>query len=150
MATSIDVLVAELRSFRDRKVVLKELRTGIRKPFPAVRRAIKDRARTTLPKRGGLNRWAASTRVNLAVKASSRAASVTVKGGRNSLGGRSDINALDRGRVRHPSWGRRGPGQWHSQTVAPGFFTEPVTEAAEWRVEIDRALDRATAQIRRG
>lgn len=150
MATSIDEFVRELRSFRDRKVVLKELRAGIRKPLPAVRKSIRARATETLPSRGGLNKWAASIRINLAIKTSSRAASITIKGGRNSTGGRSDMNALDRGRVRHPSWGRRSRGSWHTQSVPPGFFTKPVEEATEWRAEIDKALDRATEQIRRG
>ena len=44
MATSIDQLVRELRGFRARKAVLKELRAGIRQPFPAVRAAIKESA----------------------------------------------------------------------------------------------------------
>jgi hypothetical protein len=150
MATSMDQFVRELRAFNNKKAVLKELRLGIRRPFPAVRKKIKKSAIDTLPKRGGLNKWAASTRVTLRIRASGRAAGVTVVGGRNSSGGRSDVNALDRGRVRAPSWGRRGPGSWHSQAVPPGFFTNPVTEATEWHEEIDRAVDTAFDQIRRG
>lgn len=150
MATDIDQFVRELRSFNDRKVILKELRVGIRRPFPAVRKSIKSRALDTLPKRGGLNRWAASTRITLMTRFSGRKAGVTVKGGRNSAGGRSDIRALDRGRVRAPSWGRKHKGDWHTVLVPDGFFTEPVTEAKEWRDEIVSSVDRATQQIRRG
>jgi hypothetical protein len=146
MATDIDAFVRELRGFRERKVVLKEMRAAIRRPFPIVKQRIKDWALTTLPKRGGLNAWAAATKVTLSVKTSGRSAGVIVKGRR----GTHDINAIDRGRVRHPSWGRRGAGQWHTQTVPAGFFTRPVTEATEWHDEIDKAVDVATAQIRRG
>jgi hypothetical protein len=150
MAVSIEEFVRELRGFQDRKVVLKELRKGIRRPFPAVRKAVRKNAVDTLPKSGGLGKWASGIRINLRIKTTSRAASVTVVGGRNSAGGRSDIKALDRGRVRAPSWGRRGKGSWHTQTVPVGFFTKPVTEAKEWHDEIDKSVDTAFDQIRRG
>ena len=151
MAVSIDEFARELRTFRDRQVVLKSLRVAIRKPFPSVRSRIKANALATLPRRGGLNAWVAAIKVTLSIKASSpRSAGVVVKGGRNSAGGRSDIKAIDRGRVRAPSWGRRGPGQWHTVTVKSGFFTDPVTEATEWREEIDKAVDDAFNSIRRG
>jgi hypothetical protein len=150
MATSLEQFGRELRGFRDRKVILRELRVGIRKPLPAVRKRIKERAVSTLPSGGGLGKWAASTRVSLTTRFTGRKAGVTVKGGRNSSGGRSDLRALDRGRVRHPSWGKRGQGEWHTQTVPSGFFTDPVAEATEWREEIVNAVDRATEQIRRG
>jgi len=150
VATDISRFVQELRGFRERKAVLKELRIGIRRPFPAVRKRIKASAIANLPKRGGLNKWAASTRVTLRIKTSGRAAGVTVVGGRNSAGGRSDIKALDRGRVRAPSWGRKGQGDWHSQTVSPGFFTDPVTQANEWHDEIEKSVDTAFDAIRRG
>lgn len=150
MATDIDQFVRELRGFRERKAVLKELRSGIRRPFPAVRKAIRKNATDILPRKGGLGKWASGIRINLRIKTTARAAGVTVVGGRNSEGGRSDIRALDRGRVRAPSWGRRGKGAWHTQTVPPGFFTKPVTEAKEWHDEIDRSVDTAFDQIRRG
>lgn len=150
MATDIDQFVRELHSFRERKVILKELRSGIRKPFPKVRAAIKQRALATLPKRGGLNVWVSKIRVSLAVKTGANKVTVTVKGGRNSSGGRSDMKAMDRGRVRHPSWGRRGIGQWHNQAVPAGFFTKPVEEANEWRDEAVASVDRATEELRRG
>jgi hypothetical protein len=151
MAVSIDQFAREIKTFRDRKVVLKAMRVAIRKPFPSVRAAIKANALTTLPKRGGLNAWVAAIKVTLSIKSSSpRSAGVVVKGGRNSTGARSDIRAIDSGRVRAPSWGRRGPGQWHTVTVQPGFFTTPVVEAKGWHEEIDKAVDDAFNTIRRG
>lgn len=151
MATDIEAFVRELRAFDDRRAVMKALRADIRKPFPDLRRAIKARALDTLPGGGGLNAWAASTRITLSTRAASRSVTVTLKGGRNSSGGRSDIRALDRGRVRHPSWGRRGRGQWHTQTVAAGFITKPVTEsAAVWHDVSVAAVDKAFDQLRNG
>jgi hypothetical protein len=151
VAVNIQQFARELKVFEGRKLVLKSLRAAIRKPFPSVRARIRARAKATLPKAGRLNAWAAAVRINLAVKATTgRSAGVIVKGGRNSAGGRSDVRALDRGRVRAPSWGRRGPGQWHTQQVTPGFFTTPVVEATEWHAEIERAVDAAFDTVRRG
>jgi hypothetical protein len=150
MSESLERLVRDLKGFEDRKVVLAALRKNIRRPVPAVRKAIRARALDTLPSRGGLNAWAASVRITVAIRTAGRAAGVRLKGGRNSAGGRSDIKALDRGRVRHPSWGRRGAGQWHNQTVPAGFITKPVTESTEWRQACIDAVDEAVAVIGRG
>lgn len=151
MATDIRAFARELKGFRERKAVLKALRLAIRKPFPAVRAKIKANALATLPSGGGLNAWVAAARVSLGIKVNtSRSAGVTVKGGRNSAGQRSDIAAINRGRVRAPSWGRRGADQWHTQKVEPGFFSKPVLAADEWREEIDRAVQDAFDTIRRG
>jgi hypothetical protein len=147
---SLDDLIRDLRKFEGRKEVVKQLRKEIRKPVPAVRRVIKRRARTTLPKSGRLNKWAASTRITVKIKLAGRAAGVQLKGGRNSTGGRSDIKRLDKGRLRHPSWGRRGRGQWHTQDVMPGFFTSPATEIDQWRDAALKAVDEALEVIRRG
>jgi hypothetical protein len=148
VSESLTRLVAELRKFDDRKAVMRELRAEIRKPLPVIRKEIKARAETTLPRAGGLNRWAAGTKITLQVKMTGRSAGVRIKGGRNSKGGRSDIRALDRGRLRHPSWGRRGRGQWHTQQVIPGFFTRPATEADQWRQVCVDAVEKALRSIR--
>lgn len=150
MSESLERLVRDLRGFENRKVVLRELRRNIRRPVPAVRKAIRARALDTLPSGGGLNAWAAGIRITVVVRTSGRAAGVKLKGGRNSQGGRSDIRALDRGRVRHPSWGRRFRGQWHNQIVPAGFVTKPATESSEWRQACVDAVDQAVAVIGRG
>jgi hypothetical protein len=147
-SASVDAFVRELKGFNQRKEILKQLRTEMRKPLPSVRKKIKSRALTTLPKSGGLNKWAASTKITARIAVTGRAVKVTVRGGRNSAGGESDIKALDRGRVRHPSWGRRGRGQWHVQRVTEGFFTEPIVESPEWREACLAAVDRALETIR--
>jgi hypothetical protein len=150
LAESIQALVRDLRGFVRRKEVIKELRVGIRQPVPTVRKAIKANAIATLPAGGGLNRWVASTRVTAQIKITSYSARVRLRGGRNSARKRSDIDAIDRGRVRHPSWGRRGPGQWHSQAVSARFFTEPAASAPQWMPAIDDAVARAFDTLRRG
>jgi hypothetical protein len=147
---SFDDLVRDIRGFDRRREIVKALGQAIRKPVPAVRRAIKARALATLPHRGGLGAWVAASRVTTQVKLSGRTAAIRLKGGRNSRGGRSDIRAIDAGRVRAPSWGKRTTASWHSQTVTAGFFTKPASEADQWVRAADTAVDAALEQIRRG
>lgn len=150
MAVSIEQFIAELKAFDGRKEVVKQVRTDIRAMLPEIRKAVKANALATLPKRGGLNRWVAAIRITSSLSVSGRRVRLVVKGGRNSSGGRSDVDAIDRGRVRAPSWGRRGKGAWHNQTVEPGFFTKPVTDEGRLRAAADQAFDKALEQIRRG
>ncbi|WP_328850257.1 hypothetical protein OG994_16625 [Micromonospora globbae] len=151
MTGNLDDLIRDLNNFNRRGEVVKQLRTEFRKPVPAVRKAIRKRALTDLPARGGLNRWTAKTRITAKVQISRRTVRVTLRGGRNSASGkRSDIRRLDQGRVRHPSWGRRGAGQWHTQAVRAGFFTGPATEIDQWRDACVRAANNAFDTIRRG
>lgn len=136
---------ALLKTTNDRKVILKQMRKDIRQPVPAVRKSIKARALSSMPKGGGLNKWVAATRITAQVKVSSRAITVKLKGGRNSRGGRSDIKAIDRGRLRAPTWGHK---PWHTQAVPSGFFSEPAEDSrAEWIAVVDQAVDTAIAQI---
>lgn len=145
------VVAAELKAFDGRRAVVKAMRKGMREPVPSIRKAIRQRATSTLPSSGGLNKWVASTRITATIKVGSRRVDMKLKGGRNSSGGRSDINAIDRGRVRAPSWGRRGPGAWHTQTVPAGFFSQPAEAEADAVLRtIDREVDRALDTIRRG
>jgi hypothetical protein len=150
VSTTIKQFVRELRAFADRREVTKQLRADLREPIPDVRRDIKASALATMPKRGGLNRWVASIRVTAQVSVSSTRVRVRVRGGRNSSKTRSDINAIDRGRVRHPAWGRRFARQWSTQSVPEQFFTRPAAEPARWEGVMDKALDRALERLRRG
>lgn len=145
------IVAAQLKGFDDRREVLKAMRKGLREPVGPIRKAIKARARADLPARGGLNRWVASTRVTAAIKIGARRIEMKLKGGRNSAGGRSDIAAIDRGRVRAPSWGRKGAGQWHTQNVRAGFFTDPAAAAKPQILDaVDDAVDQALDAIRKG
>lgn len=150
MATSLEQFARELRAFNDRKAVTKQLKADIRSPLPQMRKKIKGVALATLPKRGGLNKWVASIRINGPVKVTGSAVTLKLSGGRNSQSKRSDMKAIDRGRVRAPSWGRRNKGAWHTQQVQPGFFTDTVKDNKQmWLDVIEQAVDKATAILRR-
>lgn len=149
-STSLEKLAADLKGFSRKREVVKALKTEIRRPLPQVRKAIRRRALATLPKSGGLNRWVAKTRISNKVKLSGRGVSIRLQGGRKSGTGEADMRRLDMGTVRHPSWGRRGRGQWHVQRVTKGFFTEPAGETAQWETAVLAAVDKALASIARG
>lgn len=145
--TDWHIVAAELKAFDDRREVVKAMRKAIREPVPAIRKAIKDRAVETLPSRGGLGKWVASSRVNASVQVNSRRVRMRLRGGRNSSGGRSDINAINRGRVRAPAWGNRE--SWHTQTVPKDFFRGPAEDAADdVKDAIDKAVDVALDVLR--
>jgi hypothetical protein len=150
MATSFDQLVRELKGFREKREIVKAMSKGIRAGVAPVRKKIRQAAIDTLPAEGGLNQWVAKVRINLKIKTTGKSAGIKLTGGRNSSGGRSDVAAIDRGRVRAPSWGRRTRGNWHVQAVEPGFFTSTAAEASEWRSGVDGEVDQALEQLRRG
>lgn len=150
MATSFEQLVKELKAFDGRREITKAMGKGIRKAVAPARKAIKKVALSSLPKGGGLNVWVSKTRINVQIKTAGRRAGVKLKGGRNSEGGRSDMAAIDRGRVRAPSWGRRTRGSWHTVQVTPGFFTKTAADLPDWREKVDTEIDFALETLRRG
>jgi hypothetical protein len=143
---SWEIVYAEIKAFDDRRAVVAAMRKGIRQPVPTLRKAIKNRARQSMPKRGGLNRWLASARVNATIKVGSRGVTMKLVGSKRG----HDTKSIDAGRVRAPSWGRRGPGQWHTQTVPRDFFRGPAAAGTDHVIDaIDGAVDQALDTLRR-
>jgi hypothetical protein len=150
-SSSLEALIRDLKGFERRKEVVKALRKEIRQPVPALRKRIKERALSVMPKRGGFNAWLAKTRITARITVSGKNVGVFLKGGRKSIGGQSDIRALDkRGILRAPTFGRKGKGKWHVQKVPTGFFTEPAKEDFQWLDACYRAIDKALDTIRKG
>lgn len=149
---SLDDLIRDLKRFDGRKEVAQQLRKELRKPVPEVRKAIRRRALVIMPQRGGLNVYVSKTTITAKVTLSGRTAGVrlTGKGRKNHKGEKTDVRRIDQGKIRHPSWGRRGAGQWHTQTVAAGFFTGPAGEVDKWRQACEHAVAQAAEVIRRG
>lgn len=150
MSASLLRLIADLKYFEDRKLVIKEFKKEVRKPVPAVRKAVRARAKSILPHAGGLGAWVSRLSITVKFKLSGRRTGITLTGGRNSLGARSDMRAIDRGRVRAPTFGHRGRGAWHTQAVHTGFFTDPVEETDAWIGAAEEAIFKATEVIRSG
>ena len=146
---TIAALCRDLRQL-ERRDIQRELRASLRRPLPAVRAAVKARCLAILPKRGGLNRWAAKAKVDFEIVYVGRGAGVSLTVSRSSMRGPSDLRALDRGRVRHPSWGRRWNGQWHIQLVPPKCYSGPLMEVDRWRRAAAVGVDAAVERVGRG
>lgn len=150
MPGSLAALVRDLRGFTRRKEVLRALRKRLREPLPDVQRAITASALDTLPARGGLAAWVAAERITASLRVSGRTAKIKIAGARQSLRRQSDLRSINLGEVRHPSWGRRGEGQWRTQGVTPEYFTRPSGEVDQWRAAALDAVDDALEVIARG
>lgn len=145
MAT-VQQLARALSTYADRGQVIRDLAADLDRVIPAVEEGIRARAVEILPGRGGLGKWVAKLRLRSSVRVSARRARVTIVGHRRSLAGTADIGAIDRGRVRHPSWGRRGPNDWHVQLVTAGFMSKS-REAEVWGRVAQSALNRSFRRV---
>jgi hypothetical protein len=148
MAESIQAYIRDVEEILHDNRVLNNLQRELRGVTPKVTKAIRTRALDTLPKGGGLNKWVAAIQIKARQETSGKTVRIKLKGGRNSAGGQSDIDSIDQGQTRHPTFGKRGRGKWHVTNVTPGFFTLPATEPEQWRAAADRALDTALEAIR--
>jgi len=125
IADDIGRVAASIRKMGADRAIVNEMAKEIRAAVPPIRAAVRANALAYLPGSGGLGAWVAKSRVTAAIRRARNNASVTLVGGRNSRGKRSDIKRLDAGSTRHPTFGHA---PWTPQTVRAGFFTEAVTD----------------------
>ena len=150
MAVSAEQLARELRAFDGRRQIVKALRRALTRVSKPAVKDVRAHAVAILPSTGGLNKWVAASRIGVKISYASRSAGVRMKGSRTSLTDKSDLDRIDAGTVRAPSWGRRGPGSWHNQSVPAGWWTDPLSNNAQWQADADTEIDRALDEIRRG
>jgi hypothetical protein len=136
-----------VRRLGNDRLIVNNMAKEIRKAGKPITKAMKAHARATLPKRGGLNVWASRASIRVAVRRGARSAGINIVAGRNSQQGRTDLRGLDAGRVRSPAWGHRS--RWHATSVAPGAFTDPVTDEGveDFRRAITQAVNDAARQV---
>jgi hypothetical protein len=103
-----------------------EMLAAIRAEVKPIIEDQKQAARATLPKRGGLNEVVAGAKFGSRTRISKATGVVGVKIVAKGKPTR-DIEAIDRGRVRHKTFGHK---PWKDQRVEPGFFTKPAEKAA--------------------
>jgi hypothetical protein len=148
MAITLATLARRLA--RTPPAITRAARAEIDKPLPVIRTRVKASALGKLPRSGGLNAWAAAAHLTAQVHVSGNTVTAALKVHRTSLHRPSDLRALDRGRVRHPAWGRRSSGDWSVQLVTPKVYSEPIAESPEWRRAVIRAAEVAEDVICRG
>lgn len=100
---------------------------GARGPIAA---AVRMSAISKLPKRGGLNEWAAASSISFHAIRAGRSGGLAV---RVSKAGH-DIKGLDEGLVIHPD-NRPGHRQWYSQGVVPETISDPIRDEGGDRLQ---------------
>lgn len=142
--TGADKLISlgrQLRAAGD-KELKKELRTALRDATKPMKAAIKQNALDNMPHRGGLNEYLARSRITTQVRQSGRYPGIRISNKQH------DTRLDTQGRLRHPTFGRRGRDDWQEQHVAPGWFTKPAERhARQARVEILLAMQRVAKKL---
>lgn len=96
-----------------------------------------------LPQRGGLGRRIEKSKIVTKRRMTGKNAGVRIVGNSGY-----DIGSINRGRVRHLTFGHL---PWNDQAVKPGFWTEPLQAGAPVvRREIKQAMDGIAKRIERG
>jgi hypothetical protein len=120
-----------------RKKIRAEVRRTLTAETKTIRAAVKKSAKDNLPKRGGLNKFAA---VTPGIKTALFSGD-TASAGISMKKAGHDLEALDKGEFRHPVHGRK---VWVLQTLDPaGFFTDAVKDDAELKRRVEAALRKA-------
>lgn len=99
----------------------KNITKAVRTATTPCRAAVRDFLRAEMPKAGGVNEWLATASVTSSVLTGPKTAGVVVRGRKRG----HDLEAINRtGNIRHPTFGRRGAGQWEitDTGVEPGWW----------------------------
>jgi hypothetical protein len=135
-ADQLSQLARDLRAAGE-KDLRRELLRGIQRAGKPLKAAARTAALTELPSRGGLAERVAGSRWAVKTRTAGRGVGVRVTGA-----GDLDLRSLNRGRLRHPLYGKRG--HWFDQPVPPGWFDDAMQVAADEHVR-DEILAAITA-----
>lgn len=125
------------------KELRSELYRGINRATKPLKEDVRDAARRRLPRSGGLGRRVASSKITTKRRATGNNAGIKIVATSGY-----DIGSINRGRVRHLTYGHL---PWSDQAVQPGFWTEPlVAGAPAVRRELGRVMDDVAKKISRG
>ena len=112
---------------RDLTRVLKRAQRNAVKPLQA---EIKAEALASLPKRGGYNAVMAKA-VKVSATGGTPGKPLIVRIYARGKAEERDVVKVNDGILRHPTFGRRGTGQWRTTRVRPGFVDRPVNKLAD-------------------
>jgi hypothetical protein len=127
--------------------IRKTVRDSIRTSAKPLGRFIAVSAGRRLPQRGGLGYHIAGATASVTGGVSATGVSARL----NLRDKGYDLKSIDRGRLRHPTFGRRGPNDWKDQTVKADTFTAAFQEGAPAiRTEIEKGLLEIARSIEKG
>lgn len=115
-------LARRLKEYGDGKTLRKEFYRGINRTTRPLIANVRASARDRLPSRGGLAKRVAASKITTSRRMTGASAGVRIRGTSGY-----DIRSIDRGRVRHPTFGHE---PWVSQIVREGFWTDPLNAGA--------------------
>jgi len=130
------------------KGLRKEMLRTIQTTTKPLREGLKASARSTLPKRGGLAATVAGSGISTRTRTTGSKVGVRIV----ATGGKKvrDIQATDRGLLRHPVFGRWVKGL-PPQQITPGWWSKPLAAfAPKVRKELLAAMERVNRDIARG
>lgn len=143
-ADELNRLARKLKEVGD-KGLRKELYRGLQRATKPIRADVQRSLATRLPERGGLARKMSRARVTSKIRTANRNTRLTIQVS-SPRGEDFDVQAMDRGRLRHPVFGRRG--KWVTQQIPPGAVSEPLEAGADTaRTEATAALSRVARQL---
>lgn len=122
----------------DDKALTKEFYAGINKATKPLIPAVRKSALSTLPSSGGLAKKIAASSITTRRRMSGRTAGVRLIAANGY-----DIGSINRGRLRHPTFGRR---PWVNQAVRPKFWDRPMEDGAP---AVEAALLRVMDEVSR-
>ncbi len=118
-----------------------QLRQAIEHIEPGLRESLRSSALRTLPKRGGLNRVIADTPIVTRWDITGDTVGFTL-----TARSRYNVSRINYGRVVHPLFGDRR--HWYTESVTPGWWSTPITEAEpKAREGVQGAMDTVARQI---
>lgn len=120
MTQALERVAALMASAQTRQAV--EIRRALIKGTAVAAELIRQEARTTLPKAGGVNEWVADAVTKITPTSGARSAGVTIRTRKTG----HDLVSINEGRLRHPTFGQPKPVKWGMTEVRPGFFTRPL------------------------
>lgn len=145
-AATLHRVAAQIRA-EGRKDLAREMSRALSRATDPVRKSIRESANATMPREGGYQaafdkslRFR-NTRTNRANQASVNLA--TYADGESE---RRDIEALERGDLRHPVMGRSRPGKRKGERVANPWAVTKI-RAGFWKRGTDDAMDEAQKEL---
>jgi hypothetical protein len=132
-----------LRSEVD-KTLSDELEKAARKALEPFNRAVFDQIEADMPS-GYAPVFAGSFRVIPRINTGNGGVRIRLLGTARGRAKKRDAAALNRGVLRHKTWGRE---PWHSQAITPGFWDRPAQKLiADLRGQLNEVVDRVAKKI---